>query len=172
MKVLKLIEEWREERWGDAKTKYERSYRKPSREQQETMRYVEKKVKAIHSSNEGNNKCMVAIDEKIISPNGDFSEWGILPRVQIGPYYNGYDGLVANTKLKYALVAKLGERKAFKLITQEPEKIQYCENKIKNAETTIKDYEEMHPKQEGDSKITFATIKSAIKKRLIGKGER
>ena len=92
-----------------------------------------------------------------------------LPIVQNGQYHWG---LAIDTKLKYALLANLGTCRAFQLITQEPEEIQNYENTIENAETTVKDYEEINTKQENDSKITFATIKSAIKEKLLGKGER
>lgn len=169
MEILKLIEEWRVELWkNDAKITYKRSYKKPSENTQETMRHIEEKVKKIYSSDEKNNKCIVAIDERILSPNGAPRKKH-LPLVRLEDYNYG---LSVDTKLKYALLANIGGRDAFQYISQKPEEIQNYETTIKDAETTIKDYEEMHPKQESDSKITFSTIKSAIKEHLLGKGER
>jgi len=176
MEILKLIEEWRVEKWtGDAKTTYKRSNRKLSRDEQETMMHIEKKVRAIYSSDsdDKNNKCIAAISERTISPNGDCTGWTTLPTVRYGDGYYPKYGLAVDTKLKYALLANVSDKEnTFELITQEPKEIQNYENRIKNAATIIKDYEETHPKQESDSKITFTTIKSAIKKHLLGKGER
>lgn len=171
MEILKLIEKFRVEKWGGTpKITYKRSYRKPSRDKQETMRYIEKKVKAIYSSNEGNNKCIAAISENLLSKYGSFRVQETLPILRCQG--RTIDKLAVDTKLKYALLVAVSDEHAFQYITQKPEEIQNYETTIKDAETIIKDYEEMHPKQESDSKITFATIKSAIKEHLLGKGER
>lgn len=155
---------------------YKKSYRIPTEKDKREIMYIEKKVKAIYSSNEKDNKCISSISPKKVNIYGDnWYKWDWLPLVEYEPdsdNYRGY-GLGIDTKLKYAMLANVGCETCFEYITQNSEIIQEYENEIKRIrEENEMIANELGKKQENSSIITFSSIKNAIKEKLLGKGER
>jgi len=168
--VLNLIVKMSGEQ-GQDKPTYKKSYRIPTEKDKKEMMHIKKKVKAIYESDEKDSKCVSAIDS---NRHWYGKTWIYLPTVET--YFKdtwGKTGLGIDTTLKYALLANVGSKNAFDVIIQEPEKIQEYENEIKrlNMEKEMAS-RELSTTRGNNSKITFATIKSAIKEHLLGKGER